>query len=107
MFIGFYRAMPCIARIMLQQDVCLSAGIATLFLFFHTKRCNGNNPTGTFLREPSNAWGMKKIAILGANISLYLRNDTRYSHSYYGNVNRKPHSSYQIVSFSITLSDLE
>jgi len=50
-------------------------------LVFPTKR-HGTIPTGTPLTGASNARSMKKWRF-STNISLYLRNDARYSHSYY------------------------
>ena len=57
----------------------LSLSGSQTLLVFRTKRY-GNNPTGT---PVSNAVGMEKSQF-STNNSLYLRNDTKESHSYYG-----------------------
>ena len=55
--------------------------VATPFQFLRTKRyCN--IPTGTSLTGTSNARGYKKSQF-STNISLYLGNKTKQSHSYY------------------------
>jgi len=69
-----------------------------IYIVFHTKRY-GNTPMG-------NAGDMKKSRF-SANISLYLGNDTRQSHSYYGmRIGKKPYPNFPMVPFSMTLSDL-
>jgi len=52
-------------------------------LFFRSKR-DGNIPTGTPWTAASNARGVWKKSRFLTNISLYLANDARYSHSDYG-----------------------
>jgi len=55
--------------------------VATLLQFLHTKR-DGNISTGT-PSGPSNARGMQQ-SLISTNISLYVGNNTRQSHCYYG-----------------------
>ena len=102
-----YRAMPCIARTMFSQDVCLSSPVRqsvclshagmlskrfnimiTLFspsdrhivLVFAAPNTMANILTQTLLTGGPMQGGMKKSRFL-TNISLYLRNDTKYAHS--------------------------
>ena len=56
--------------------------VVPLFQFFNTKR-DGNIPTGTPLTGASNGRGYEKSRS-STNISLYLANNARQSHSYYG-----------------------
>jgi len=54
----------------------------------------------------SNAWGYEKKSRFSTYISLYLGNDARWSHSYYGRRIKKLQPSFQMVPVSMTLSDL-
>ena len=89
-----------IARTMPSQDVCLSVCLShadsILSKWFHLSSnfvhrrdrhtilvFAAQNLMAIFWRWPTNAGGMKKSPF-STNISLYLRNDTRYHHSYYG-----------------------
>ena len=89
----FYRAMLCIARIVLSQDVPLSVRLSVTrrFLskrlnvslnFFH-RRVFISNGMAIFRRDPptrrrmDGVTGVLKNRDFSANISLYLVNDTR------------------------------
>jgi len=50
-------------------------------------------------------WG-RKNSRFSTNKSLYLANDTKCRHSYYGRQYRKPHPSYRMAPILMTLSDL-
>ena len=91
--------MLCVPRTMLSQDVCpsVSLSVCLSICLSHagilSKRFNisshfftfyRNIPTGTPITGPLNAGGMKKRNFRSISRSLYLRNDTRYSNSYYG-----------------------
>ena len=90
----------CIAQTMPWQDVRLShAGILSKRLYISSKflhnraappsalvfqyQTGWQNSDGDPLTGPSNARGYEKITIFD-NISLYLGNDARQRHSYYG-----------------------
>jgi len=116
----FYRAMLCIARTMLSQDVRPSARlsvtrhagitskrlkilfhlrVAIPFYFFRTKPYD-NILTGIPLTGPWNA-GVWKIAIFDQYLALSRK---RYKLGEW-NANRKPYLSFRMVPFSITLND--
>jgi len=46
-----------------------------------------------------------KQSRFSTNISLYLRNDTRWSHKYYEVSNRNLYATYRMVSYTVTLND--
>ena len=68
-------------RLNISSKFFLSSGSDTTLVFFVP------NGLAIFWREPlngaTNARGMKKLGF-STNISLYLRNNTRHGHSYYG-----------------------
>jgi len=57
-------------------------------------------------RQGTNAREYEKITIFDQIISLYLANDARESHSYYGRRIRKPHPSFRMMPVWMTFSDL-
>ena len=72
--------------------------VATSFSLF-AYQCYGNIPTRTHLTGASNA-GVKESQF-STNISLYLWNDTRYGHSYYGmRIGNCAYQSFRMIPFS-------
>ena len=125
-----------IARTMPSQDVCLSVCLShadsILSKWFHLSSnfvhhrdrhtilvFAAQNLMAIFWRWPTNAGGMKKSPF-STNISLYLRNDTRYHHSYYGKLigtrmqsivrrsidHMRLHMIDRTAPYSMTLNDL-
>jgi len=69
------------------------SGSHTILVFFHTKRY-GNIPTETPLTWGTSAGDMKKSRFSTCN-SLFIGNDTRYGHSYYGMRRGNPTQAFE------------
>jgi len=75
--------------------------VAQSFLFYQHQTSSRNSDSVTPCGGAKYRWGMK-ISRLSTSKSLYLANDTRYRHSYYG---RRIGTIYQMVPFPMTLNE--